>query len=79
MTDPVAHAAGRFEIAGKKVARLGFVPWAPVGAGELARPGGPVDRISSAHGATPSQVALAWPAADRWGHQGRSPASGERR
>ncbi|MER8153552.1 aldo/keto reductase [Streptomyces sp. NPDC094472] len=39
---------------------IGFIPWAPVGAGRLARPGGPVDRIASAHGATPSQVALAW-------------------
>ncbi|MEU2686774.1 aldo/keto reductase [Streptomyces hygroscopicus] len=39
---------------------IGFIPWAPVAAGELARPGGPVDRIASAHGATPSQVSLAW-------------------
>ncbi|MEU4895747.1 aldo/keto reductase [Streptomyces sp. NPDC044780] len=39
---------------------IGFIPWAPVGAGDLARPGGPLDRIASAHGATPSQVALAW-------------------
>ncbi|AEM82471.1 aldo/keto reductase [Streptomyces violaceusniger] len=39
---------------------IGFIPWAPVAAGRLTRPGGPVDRIASAHGATPSQVALAW-------------------
>ncbi|GAA0946316.1 MULTISPECIES: aldo/keto reductase [Streptomyces violaceusniger group] len=39
---------------------IGFIPWAPVAAGELARPGGPVDRIAAAHGARPSQVALAW-------------------
>ncbi|MGR3939304.1 aldo/keto reductase [Streptomyces sp. BRA346] len=39
---------------------IGFIPWAPVGAGELARPGGQVDRIASTHGATSSQVALAW-------------------
>ncbi|GAA2695213.1 aldo/keto reductase [Streptomyces lunalinharesii] len=39
---------------------IGFIPWAPVAAGELARPGGPVDRIATAHGARPSQVALAW-------------------
>ncbi|MCG0285522.1 aldo/keto reductase [Streptomyces sp. PSAA01] len=39
---------------------IGFIPWAPVGAGRLTRPGGPVDRIASAHDATPSQVALAW-------------------
>jgi aryl-alcohol dehydrogenase-like predicted oxidoreductase len=39
---------------------IGFIPWAPVAAGELARPGGPVERIATAHRAVPSQVALAW-------------------
>jgi aryl-alcohol dehydrogenase-like predicted oxidoreductase len=40
--------------------RIGFIPWAPIAAGELARPGGPVDQAARATGATPSQVALAW-------------------
>jgi len=39
---------------------LGFLPWYPVAAGELARPGGPLDRISREHAVTPAQVALAW-------------------
>lgn len=39
---------------------IGFIPWAPVSAGELARPGGPVDTIAHRLGATTSQVALAW-------------------
>jgi len=39
---------------------IGFIPWNPIAAGELARPGGPVDDIGRATGATPSQVALAW-------------------
>ncbi|MDH6522882.1 pyridoxine 4-dehydrogenase [Streptomyces sp. SAI-135] len=39
---------------------IGFIPWAPVAAGQLARPGGPVDRIAAAHDSTPSNVALAW-------------------
>ena len=39
---------------------IAFLPWAPISAGELAEPGGRVDRIASAHGATPGQVALAW-------------------
>lgn len=39
---------------------IGFIPWAPVSAGELARPGGPVDTIARDLGATPAQVALAW-------------------
>lgn len=39
---------------------IGFIPWAPVSAGELARPGGPVDTIARRLDATPAQVALAW-------------------
>lgn len=39
---------------------IGFIPWFPVASGALARPGGPLDEVSRAVGATPSQVALAW-------------------
>ena len=39
---------------------IGFIPWAPVSAGELARPGGPVDTIARDLDVTPAQVALAW-------------------
>jgi pyridoxine 4-dehydrogenase len=39
---------------------LGFLPWFPLAMGSLARPGGRLDRIASAHGAAPGQVALAW-------------------
>jgi len=39
---------------------IGFIPWYPLAAGELARPGGVVAEIAAAHGATASQVALAW-------------------
>ena len=39
---------------------IGFIPWAPVSAGELARPGGPVDTAAKELDATPAQVALAW-------------------
>jgi aryl-alcohol dehydrogenase-like predicted oxidoreductase len=41
-------------------AGLAFLPWFPIAAGDLARPGGPLDAIARAHGATPAQVALAW-------------------
>ena len=37
-----------------------FLPWYPLEAGSLARPGGPLDRVAEAHRATPAQVALAW-------------------
>jgi len=39
---------------------LGFIPWFPLGAGDLAEPGGPLDRAARALDATPGQVALAW-------------------
>jgi aryl-alcohol dehydrogenase-like predicted oxidoreductase len=39
---------------------IGFIPWYPLAAGNLTRPGGVVDRIARAHEATSGQVALAW-------------------
>jgi aryl-alcohol dehydrogenase-like predicted oxidoreductase len=39
---------------------IGFIPWYPIAAGDLAKPGGAVDHVVRATGATPSQVALAW-------------------
>jgi pyridoxine 4-dehydrogenase len=37
-----------------------FLPWFPLGAGKLAEPGGPLDRIAQARDATLPQIALAW-------------------
>ena len=39
---------------------LGFIPWFPVAAGDLAKPGGLLDEIAKDHGATHAQLALAW-------------------
>ena len=39
---------------------IGFIPWYPLATGKLAKNGGPLARIAEKHGATPSQVALAW-------------------
>lgn len=39
---------------------IGFIPWFPLAAGALAQPGGVLDAIAKAHGATPGQIALAW-------------------
>jgi len=39
---------------------IGFIPWAPISAGELARQGGPVDEAAKRLNASTSQVALAW-------------------
>ena len=39
---------------------IGFIPWFPLAAGDLAKPSSLLDRMASAHGAGPSQIALAW-------------------
>jgi aryl-alcohol dehydrogenase-like predicted oxidoreductase len=39
---------------------IGFIPWFPIASGKLAEPGGAVDQVVRATGATPAQVALAW-------------------
>ncbi len=39
---------------------IGFIPWFPMAAGELTRPGGAVDTVAAETGATHAQVALAW-------------------
>jgi pyridoxine 4-dehydrogenase len=39
---------------------IGFIPWFPLAVGKLAEGGGPLARIAKAHGAEPSQIALAW-------------------
>jgi len=39
---------------------IGFIPWYPLAAGELTKPGSVLDTIARRHGATTSQIALAW-------------------
>jgi aryl-alcohol dehydrogenase-like predicted oxidoreductase len=39
---------------------IGFIPWYPLAAGNLARHGSVLDGIARRHHAAPSQVALAW-------------------
>jgi len=39
---------------------IGFIPWMPMGTGELAGAGGALDSIARELGATPGQLALAW-------------------
>lgn len=66
---PIATVQNRYNLADRsseeildrcEVEDIGFIPWFPLAAGDLARPGGPVDAVASETGATPSQVALAW-------------------
>src|SRR5580698_6526075 len=40
--------------------KIAFIPWFPVAAGKLAKPGGKLDAAAKPHGATVSQLSLAW-------------------
>jgi aryl-alcohol dehydrogenase-like predicted oxidoreductase len=66
---PVATVQNRYNLAERgsedvlaycATHKIGFIPWFPLAAGNLTRPGGSVTRIANAHGATSGQVALAW-------------------
>jgi pyridoxine 4-dehydrogenase len=66
---PVATVQNRYNLADRQsddvltyCARrgIGFIPWFPLGAGELTRPGATIDKIAKRHGATVSQIVLAW-------------------
>lgn len=39
---------------------IGFIPWFPLATGDLAEPGGSLERIAGRLNALPAQVALAW-------------------
>jgi pyridoxine 4-dehydrogenase len=39
---------------------IAFIPWFPVASGKLAQPGGKLDDLAKKHGATVSQLSLAW-------------------
>jgi pyridoxine 4-dehydrogenase len=66
---PVATVQNRYNLAERsseavlkycEANTIGFIQWYPLAAGDLARPGTVLDRIAHAHGAAPSQIALAW-------------------
>jgi pyridoxine 4-dehydrogenase len=40
--------------------KIAFIPWFPLAAGALTKPGGVLDNLAKAHQATTSQIALAW-------------------
>lgn len=39
---------------------IAFIPWFPLAAGDLVRQGSLLDAVAAKHGASPSQIALAW-------------------
>lgn len=40
--------------------QLGFIPWFPMAGGDMLKPGSPLNTVAKHHGASVSQVALAW-------------------
>jgi aryl-alcohol dehydrogenase-like predicted oxidoreductase len=66
---PVATVQNRYNLVDRtseevlnhcEAAGIGFIPWFPLAAGNLAKPGTALDAIVHKTGATPSQIALAW-------------------
>jgi pyridoxine 4-dehydrogenase len=64
---PTVSVQNRYSFAGREWdyivqycerAGIAFIPWFPLGAGKVA--GEVLGRIAQAHGASPTQVALAW-------------------
>lgn len=39
---------------------VAFIPWFPVAAGKLAKPGGKLDEVAKRHGASVAQLSIAW-------------------
>ncbi|MFO1142919.1 MAG: aldo/keto reductase [Amaricoccus sp.] len=66
---PVATVQNRFNLTDRSSADvldfcaragIGFMPWAPLSGGALARPGGLLDEVAKRHAASSGQIALAW-------------------
>ncbi|ADP71398.1 aldo/keto reductase [Rhodomicrobium vannielii ATCC 17100] len=66
---PVATVQNRYNLVDRtsetvlaycESAGVGFIPWYPLAAGDLAKPGSALDAVAKAHSATPGQIALAW-------------------
>ncbi|CAN5590170.1 hypothetical protein BH18VER1_BH18VER1_05850 [soil metagenome] len=66
---PIVSAQNEYNIGNRKSEetlryceenQLGFIPWFPINAGKLAKPGGPLGDAAKKHEATVAQLALAW-------------------
>ena len=66
---PVATVQNRYNLADRSSEAVldycagrgvGFIPWFPLNAGDLAREGGALDAIAKRRKASPGQIALAW-------------------
>jgi pyridoxine 4-dehydrogenase len=69
VTVPIASVQNRYNLSDRanesaliycEQQRLAFIPWYPVAAGTLARPGGPLDQLARRHNASVAQLSIAW-------------------
>jgi aryl-alcohol dehydrogenase-like predicted oxidoreductase len=56
----VADRASEAVLEASEEAGVAFLPWRPVGGGDLTGEGSPLAEVAKRHRSTPSQVALAW-------------------
>jgi pyridoxine 4-dehydrogenase len=68
-TVPIVSVQNRYSVADRAAedvleycerSSIGFIPWFPLGAGELSAPGGKLERTAAETGISASQLALAW-------------------
>jgi len=66
---PVATVQNRYNLVDRgseavleycQAQNIGFIPWFPLAAGDLAKPGSLLDNLAQKHHAAPGQIALAW-------------------
>jgi len=66
---PVATVQNRYNLVDRgseavleycEAQNIGFIPWYPLAAGDLAKPGSLLDHLAKQHHAAPGQIALAW-------------------
>jgi pyridoxine 4-dehydrogenase len=56
----VADRAGEKALRYAEAHNIAFIPWFPMGHGDLAKPGSPLSAIARKRGVSPAQLALAW-------------------
>jgi pyridoxine 4-dehydrogenase len=69
LTAPIASIQNRYNLFSRQAEDvldyceregLGFIPWFPIGTGQLAAPDGPLSALAKQAEVTPAQLALAW-------------------
>lgn len=68
-TVPIVSVQNRYNLADREYEKtlawcekhnIAFIPWFPLGAGKLTQPGGKLDEAAKRHGASITQLSIAW-------------------